>query len=102
MQLAFELAATGDYTMERLADVLSERGLRMRPRANRPAGPISAKYLARLLRDRYYMGIISYEGEEFPGRHEPLVRDDFLARVQGVPEERLQRPGNDSGGITTT
>ena len=31
VQLAFELAATGDYTMERLADVLSERGLRMRP-----------------------------------------------------------------------
>ena len=49
------------------ANVLSERGLRMRPRANRPAGPISANYLARVLRDRYYLGFVSYNGEEYHG-----------------------------------
>ncbi len=43
IRLAFELAATGDYTMTRLASVLAERGLRMRAQANRPAQPISAK-----------------------------------------------------------
>ena len=42
----FELAATGKYTMQRLSDVLKERGLRMRLQANRSAGPISAKCLA--------------------------------------------------------
>jgi DNA invertase Pin-like site-specific DNA recombinase len=60
VQLAFELVATGNYTLERLARVLAERGLRMRPRANRPAGPISANYLSRMLRDRYYLGFINY------------------------------------------
>jgi hypothetical protein len=52
--------------------VLSERGLRKRPQANRPAGPISAKYLAPVLRDRYYLGTVSYNGEEYQGRHERL------------------------------
>jgi site-specific DNA recombinase len=93
VQLAFELAATGDYTMERLADVLSERGLRMRPWGNRPAGPISAKYLARVLRDRYYLGFVSYGGEEYPGRHEPLVSAELFARVQAVLDERLPKAG---------
>jgi site-specific DNA recombinase len=93
VQLAFELAATGDYTMERLADVLNDRGLRMRPRANRSAGPISANYLGRMLRDRYYVGLINYDGEEYPGRHEPLVSAELFARVQAVLDERLPKAG---------
>ena len=62
VQLAFELAATANYTMERLAQVLRDKGLTMRSQANRPAGPVSAKYLARVLRDRYYIGFVSYSG----------------------------------------
>jgi site-specific DNA recombinase len=93
IQLAFELAATGEYTIERLADVLRERGLRMRPQANRPAGPISAKYLARVLRDRYYLGVVSYDGEEYPGRHEPLISTALFAKVQAALDERLPKTG---------
>ena len=45
----------------------------MRPQATARPGPISAKYLARVLRDRYYLGVVTYEGEEYAGRHEALV-----------------------------
>jgi hypothetical protein len=68
-----QLAATGNYTMQRFADFLTERGLQMRPQNRRAAGPISAMYLARVLRDRYYLGFVNYKGEEYQGRHEPLV-----------------------------
>src|SRR5512133_365956 len=57
----FELAATGKYMMQRLSDVLSDRCLRMRPQANRPATSISKKHLARVLRDRYYLGFVNYK-----------------------------------------
>ena len=51
IRLAFELAATGDYTMARLADdARLIVGSRTRP-GRRAAGPISAKYLATFLRD---------------------------------------------------
>ena len=93
IRLAFELAATGDYTMTRLADVLTERGLQMRPQANRPAGPISAKYLTRVLRDRYYLGLVTYDGEEYPGRHEALVTAELFGRVQAVLDGRLAKTG---------
>ena len=48
VRLAFELCATGEYTMTGLAGVLAQRGLRMRSQANRAAAPISAKYLTRV------------------------------------------------------
>jgi hypothetical protein len=35
-----------------------------------------------LLRDRYYLGIVAYKGEEYLGRHEPLVAPELFARVQ--------------------
>jgi site-specific DNA recombinase len=93
IRLAFELAATGDYTMERLAAALTDRGLRMRAQGRRPAGPISAKYLSRLLRDRYYVGVVVYEGAEYPGRHEALVSEDLFARVQTVLDGRQAKTG---------
>jgi hypothetical protein len=70
--------------------------------ATDPAGPISAKYLSRMLRDRDYLGFIDYNGEEFPRRHEPLVTAELFAKVQSVLDERLPKRARGSGGITTT
>jgi len=73
--------------------VLTDRGLRMRPQRNRAAAPISAKYLTLVLRDRYYLGTVTYKGEEFPGRHEALVTPELFARVQAVLDGRLAKTG---------
>ncbi len=93
IRLAFELAATGDYTMTRLASVLADRGLRMRPQSNRVAQPISAKYLIKVLRDRYYLGVIVYMGKEYPGRHDALVTPELFAKVQVVLDSRAAKTG---------
>jgi DNA invertase Pin-like site-specific DNA recombinase len=82
IQLAFELYATGEYSLERLARTLTDRGLRTRGFGRFPAGPISTSQLAVILRDRYYLGFVTYKGEEYPGRHEPLVTPELFARVQ--------------------
>lgn len=81
--LAFELYATGRYTVEQLQDELTTRGLRTRP-GKHPACPVSTSKLYVMLRDRYYLGYVSYEGEEFQGRHEPLVTPELFERVQAV------------------
>ena len=41
-----------------------------------------------MLRDRYYLGDVSYKGEEFPGRHQPLVTSELFERVQAVMDSR--------------
>jgi site-specific DNA recombinase len=81
--LAFELYATGNYSLERLADELTARGLRSRA-GRYPAGPVSDSKLATMLRDRYYLGVITHDGAEYPGRHQPLVTEELFDRVQSI------------------
>jgi hypothetical protein len=75
VKLAFELYATGDYTLDELADELYDRGLRTRPTNRHPAKKVSIHKLSDMLRDRYYLGYVDYKGEEIRGRHEPLIDD---------------------------
>ncbi|MBB5153666.1 recombinase family protein [Saccharopolyspora phatthalungensis] len=82
VQLAFELYDTGDYTLADLADELHDRGLRTRPTAKHPAKKVSINKLSQMLRDRYYLGYVTYQGEEIRGRHDPLIDEDLFDRVQ--------------------
>jgi site-specific DNA recombinase len=79
VRLAFELFATGDYTADSLQAKLTEAGLRM------PSGkPVSVQTVQKLLRDRYYTGVVVYKGMEYQGRHEPLISEELFERVQRV------------------
>lgn len=88
VQLAFELYTTGDYTLDELSDELYDRGLRTRPTARHPAKQVSINKLSQMLRDRYYLGYVIYQGEEIQGRHEPLIDDDLFDCVQDILESR--------------
>jgi DNA invertase Pin-like site-specific DNA recombinase len=87
--LAFELYATGNYSLDSLADELNTRGLRTRP-GRFPAGPVSASKLQALLRNPYYIGLVTLKDNVYQGRHEPLVADDLFERVQAVLDSRSQ------------
>jgi len=87
VKLAFELYATGEYTIQRIAEELNERGLRGR-RGRRPAGPVSKAKVATMLRNPYYCGIIVYDGELYRGRHEPLISEELFEKVQQVFDTR--------------
>ncbi len=84
VKLAFEMYATGQHSFQDIADELTDRGLTTRPTARRPAGPISDTKIQRMLRDRYYIGEITYKGEVYKGRHEPLIDEGLFDHVQGV------------------
>jgi site-specific DNA recombinase len=78
--MAFELFATGKETYESICRKLTQAGLRM-PRSGKP---ISTKKVGPLLRDRYYIGYVTYDGIEYPGRHEPLITEALFERAQHV------------------
>lgn len=84
VQLAFELYATGNYSLSQLSTLLEHQGLRSRATRRRPSVPVTASKLQAILRNPYYKGIVSYQGESFPGRHQPLVDDDLFERVGQV------------------
>jgi site-specific DNA recombinase len=88
VRLGFELFAVGNLTLDQLSERIYQRGLRTRPTARHPAQQVSISKLARMLRDRYYLGYVTYRGEEHPGRHEPLIDQHLFDRVQVVLDAR--------------
>jgi hypothetical protein len=82
--LAFELYATGKYNFHTLRDALTEAGLRTKPSKRWSARPVSIHKIGEMLRDRYYLGLVTYNGEEYPGRHEPLISQELFDQVQRV------------------
>ena len=41
-----------------------------------------------MLRDRYYLGYVTYDGEEIEGRHDALIDEDLFEQVQDIIESR--------------
>ena len=81
---AFTAFASGAFTLDTLLRALKKRGLRTRPTRKHPAKPLSRTQLARMLRSKYYIGIVPYAGVEHEGRHEPLIDKDTFDRVQRI------------------
>ena len=83
--MMFELYATGRYSFRELQWAVTEAGLRTRPTENCPAGRELPMYtLGNILRNRYYLGRLTYKGVEHQGRHTPLVSQELFDRVQDV------------------
>ena len=84
VKLAFELYATGLWTLRQLATHLEECGLRSRGTRRYPERPLGINRVHALLRNPYYMGIVVWEGRRHVGRHEPLVSQDTFDQVQAL------------------
>lgn len=66
--LIFEWFATGNYTQEEIRQRVHDRGFRTwRGKA------VSEKLISRILRSKFYAGIIEKYGKEYQGRHKPLT-----------------------------
>jgi site-specific DNA recombinase len=82
MQRAFELYATGDWTLDRLADHLSDLGLTTMATPRVPSKPVDGKRLNKLLLNPFYKGQVTFQGAYYPGKHEPLIDEQTWQRVQ--------------------
>ena len=79
---AFETYATGEWSVERLLDELTRRGLTNTATAARPTRPLYPSHFHKLLKHPYYKGVVRYCGVEYEGRHERLVTAETWQRVQ--------------------
>ena len=88
IRLAFTEYATGNWTVRQLADHLNTLGLTIPPTPRRPAKPITATRLHEILRHPYYKGIVTFQGVEYAGKHEPLVDSQTWQTVQTILASR--------------
>ncbi len=86
----YESYATGEWTIASLRDELERRGVRALPRPNKPARPLANSHIETILKSRYYLGLVTFEGVEYPGRHPALVSERLWQEVQAVRRGRYQ------------
>jgi site-specific DNA recombinase len=90
---AFELYATGEYTLDRLTSTFNALGL-----TSREGKPLVRTQFHRLLQNPIYYGLIRYGGEIHEGKHEPLITKKLFDTAQQVllgkskPRERILKP----------
>ena len=84
---AFELYASGDFTVKSLPAKLTALGLR-----NRRNGPVGKSVVATILSNPFYIGIIRLKtGETFEGNHPRIISPELFENVQALLEGRTIR-----------
>ncbi len=84
VQWAFEQYATGDWSLGRLTNALAERGLTNRATTHYAEKAMAKASVHRMLRNRYYIGKMTWQGVEYDGAHPRFVETDLFHRVQEI------------------
>lgn len=89
MQKAWEQYATGAYAKAEIGRLIAQRGV-----LTKNSLPLSDQSLTDLFKNPYYAGTIidPWSGEEYQGRHLPMVSREVFARVQELVNNRKAAP----------
>ena len=79
----FETYATGRYNYDQMADLAAQWGL-----LSHQERPLARSMIPKMLEDRFYIGFFKWRGEEYEGKHAPLIPMELFERVQRVLMER--------------
>jgi site-specific DNA recombinase len=80
---AFELYASGNYTLNTLRAAMAVRGLR-----TRSGNTLSAAQMSEILSNRFYYGLMCVKGQTFVGKYEPLISKTLFDKVRSQAEGR--------------
>jgi DNA invertase Pin-like site-specific DNA recombinase len=86
LKMAFEAYATGRYTDAGIADLLNREGYRTT--GNYGERPFTKDTVNRMLRNVFYLGLVKYKGDLYPGKHPALVSQELFDQAQ---DARLRR-----------
>ncbi len=79
LRTAFQLMATGNYSIEMLVRHLNDSGF-----LSNNSIKIRKSTLAHILKNPFYYGVFNWKGKQYPGSHEPLISKTTFDRVQRV------------------
>lgn len=89
LKKAFEIYATGDWSLHDLTDWLYLQGLRSRgDRRNPSGGRVVHGRVHHLLRNPFYYGMMRYKGQLLRGTHEPLINRALFEQVRAILDGR--------------
>ncbi len=80
----FKLYATGEYSLNRLKDVMDRKGLRGYKRAR-----ITKRAIETILKNPFYYGNFYFERKMYQGKHKPIISKSLFDKAQ----EQLKNRG---------
>ncbi len=86
MRKLFDLALTGNYSVEKLVREADKLGIR----SSKSRKPIVKSWMHRLLRDPFYTGRFIYVGKLYKGQHPALLTDEEFNLLQDIVEGRAK------------
>lgn len=79
----FEFYVTGRYSTKKLADVMREEGLR-----THNGNELVKSRLHDLLTEPFYYGMMKWNGDLYPGKHEPIIDKETFDKVQEILQSK--------------
>ena len=85
---AFELYATGRYSLSQIVNKLYEDGLR-----SKTGNKVYKAKIHTILRNPFYYGVMRQQGEDFQGNHDPIIPKSVFDKCQQVTQG-VSKPRN--------
>jgi site-specific DNA recombinase len=83
----FELYAEGNQSVKTLRDLLYKESFR-----SREGKKVSTSQIHKMLRDRFYIGIMTVNGKDYPHKYPKIVSQSLFDKVQDILEGRSKKP----------
>lgn len=96
----FERCEAGTYSLQALSDRMNDRGFRTNgAQADRPGREHSGHRftygaVSKMMKKRFYTGMIEFKGQIYPGLHEPLISEELFERVQRILSRNASKYNN--------
>ena len=83
MREIFDLYLSGQHSPRQIVITSREEWGFLTPKRRKSGGkPLAAGTIYKLLSNPFYMGVIVWQGQQYPGAHKPLISADEFDRVQ--------------------
>ncbi len=81
VRLAFDLYATGQWSIGALTQRLNDLGMRTRPTPKHPPKEVATSLIQAMLHNRYYIREVRWNDQVYEGRHEQLIDTETFEKV---------------------
>ena len=85
---AFELYASGAYSLEQIVQVLAADGLKNKTKNGKP---VNKSQLDQILKNPFYYGVMRNKGKLYPHKYEPIIEKWLFDKCQEVRDKRHGR-----------
>lgn len=90
IKMAFDKFSTGTYQMEEIRKLMIKAGFKSWKNKE-----LSNQTLYKILTDKFYLGIMTVKGQEYPGTHEMIISEQVFYKCQ-----KLIKKGNKGDNIS--